>query len=330
MEYLGHLHTKDYLFEYLRWEIFPQLGSDCRNGVRVFRTIGSNDVFLYEDRLTNARVIGKFFFSPQMGDWDGAWRKLDREYSNLLYFRSILSDPHYVARPLGRNDDLNRLLVEEYCSGEPLDSVIMRSITGNDPGVLYGKLTALAYFLARMHNNSVQGCRVDFEQNCHYTDHLLRRLEGILSHNEKNELEYLKHLWHDEPAMWEDQAVLVHGDATPSNFFFGDGQYVISFDLERVRATDRVFDVGRLAAELQHFFLRSTGNKYAAEPFIGHFLWEYCCHFPDRERTFEAISKRVPFYMGTTLLRIARNTYLDWNYRRQLIHEAKLCLRRQG
>ena len=107
---------------------------------------------------------------------------------------------------------------------------------------------------------------------------------------------------------------------------YGDGLYVISFDLERCRRTDRVFDVGRLAGELKHFFLRTTGNKYAAEPFIGHFLWEYACHFPDRERAFAAICRRVPFYMGTTLLRIARNGYLPREYRRQLVEEAKCCL----
>ncbi|MDD3154743.1 MAG: phosphotransferase [Victivallaceae bacterium] len=128
--------------------------------------------------------------------------------------------------------------------------------------------------------------------------------------------------------MWEDNPVFVHGDATPSNFLFGDGRHVISFDLERGHYTDRVFDVGRMAAELFHFFLRSTGNKYAAEPFIGHFLWEYACHFPDREKAFQSITKRVPFYMGITLLRIARNGYLNWNYRRTLVEEAKQSLRR--
>ena len=128
--------------------------------------------------------------------------------------------------------------------------------------------------------------------------------------------------------MWEDCQVFVHGDATPDNFLFGDGLAVISFDLERLKRADRVFDTGRVAAELMHFFLLMTGNKYAAEPFIGHFLWEYACHFPDRERTFEQTTRRVPFYMGTTLMRIARNPWLDWNYRLRLIHEAKQCLRR--
>ena len=128
--------------------------------------------------------------------------------------------------------------------------------------------------------------------------------------------------------MWSDQEVLVHGDATPSNFFFGDGLHVISFDMERVKQSDRVFDVGRIAGELQHFFLRSTGNKYNAEKFIGHFLWEYCCHFPDRNSAFQSVCCRIPFYMGTTLLRIARNGYLDVSYRRKLVNEAFNCLGR--
>ncbi len=121
--------------------------------------------------------------------------------------------------------------------------------------------------------------------------------------------------------------VLVHGDATPDNFMFGDGLQVIAFDLERAKRADRVFDTGRIAGELKHFFLRATGKKDAAEPFIGHFLWEYACHFPNRDRAFQSITGRTPFYLGMTLLRIARNQWIDPDYRRRLIHEARACLR---
>src|ERR1039457_4730280 len=58
------------------------------------------------------------------------------------------------------------------------------------------------------------------------------------------------------------------------------GLSVIAIDLERMKCADRVFDLGRIAGELQHYFLQATGNKHSAEPFIGHFLWEYACHFP--------------------------------------------------
>jgi hypothetical protein len=109
---------------------------------------------------------------------------------------------------------------------------------------------------------------------------------------------------------------------------FGGGLSVVAFDLERTKRADRVFDTGRIAGELQHFFLRATGNPYAAEPFIGHFLWEYACHFPNRERAFRSITGRIPFYMGITLLRIARNSWVEPEYRRRLINEAKEGLRR--
>ena len=326
--YQGRLSSGDPLFEYLRWAIFPQLGADCRDGVRVFATNGSNAVYIYEDRATGQKVIGKFFFSDRMSDWELAWRRLNREYENINEFRNYLGDTHYVARTLGRNDDLNRLLVIEYCYGEPLDRIIMRAINTGDGGLLYGKLTALAFFLATVHNRSARPEGVDFYSSCSYFDAVLQGASPLMSAPEYQDFLALKERWIQEPSVWQDQKVLTHGDATPSNFLFGDGMHVISFDLERARRTDRVFDVGRIAAELQHFFLRSTGNKYAAEPFIGHFLWEYCCHFPDRKRAFDSVCSRVPFYFGTNLLRIARNNYLDWNYRRRLIEEAKLTLRR--
>jgi aminoglycoside phosphotransferase (APT) family kinase protein len=216
----------------------------------------------------------------------------------------------------------------EYCYGEPLDSIIMRSINSGDTSLLYGKLTALAWFLATVHNNSARPVGVDFNGVCVYAGCVLDGLKNIIDHGEKNYFLSLIERWKQKPEMWQDQEVLVHGDATPSNFFFGDGMNVITFDLERVNRTDRVFDTGRLAGELQHCFLRSTGNKYAAEPYIGHFLREYCCHFPDREAAFRSVTARVPFYMAVNLLRIARNSYLDMEYRRKLVNEAKITFER--
>ena len=127
--------------------------------------------------------------------------------------------------------------------------------------------------------------------------------------------------------MWEDNQVLVHGDATPSNLLFGRGLSVIAIDLERMTRADRVFDLGRIAGELQHYFLQATGNKAGAEPFIGHFLWEYACHFPDRHRAFRSITGRLPFQMALTLLRIARNSWVSAHHRRRLVEEAKIILR---
>jgi hypothetical protein len=73
--------------------------------------------------------------------------------------------------------------------------------------------------------------------------------------------------------------------------------------------------------------LQATGNKHAAEPFIGHFLWEYACHFPDRGRAFRSITGRLPFQMALTFLRIARNSWVSDPHRRRLVEEAKIILR---
>ena len=328
-EFIGYLNGSDPLYPYLTKEIFPQLGCSCPQGIKVYKTNGSNEVYVYEDASNSQRVVGKFFYSEKMKDWDLAWKRLDREYRNLLEFRSYL-DPvyHYVAKPLGRNDDLNRLLVVEYCYGEPLEEIITRSINNKDEALLFGKLKALAYFLARVHNLSAAEHTADFEKVCQYFHTVLSQLESITDAGEREYIASLCRKWHDDPLMWQDREVLVHGDATPANFFFGDDIHVISFDMERNRRTDRMFDTGRLAAELQHFFFRATGNIAEAEKYIGHFYWEYACHFPDREKAFASITKRAPFYMGMNLLRIARNDYLSITYRRSLIEEAKKTLYR--
>ncbi len=332
-QYLGHLPKNDPLHGYLQYDIQPQL-TGFRDSVtyRVFKLNGSNAVYLYEEKHTGAKVIGKFFLSPQEPGPEAAARRLSRECRNLLMMRDrgFTGYPHYIARPLGCNASLNQLLVVEYCDGELLSSLISRAIRNHDDGLLFYKLTALAYFLASFHNRTAKDSRVDFHEAGRYMDGLVGQLiEGqTLNGEESHEFHWLRDRWKEQPKMWEDRQVLVHGDATPENFLFGNELSVMSFDLERVQWADRVYDAGRIAAELQHFFLLETGNKYLAEPFIGHFLWEYSCHFPDREQTFRSITGRVPFYMGITLLRIARNPWLTGEYKRRLVHEARQCLRR--
>jgi len=332
IQYLGHLPRRDALYDYLKYDIQPQLNNQRDVEYRVYKHNGSNDVYEYEETRSGSRVFGKFFLSGNEHDFNAAARRLDREFHHLHLMRGYGFDqsPHYVARPLGKNPSLNCVLVSEHCGGELLSSIIRRAIGNFDHNLLYGKLTALAYFFSRFHNRTANPYPVDFGETASYMDRLLAALQfgGVLSPAEAGEYYYLKDCWCRNPAMREDCQVLVHGDATPENFMHGDNLHVITFDLERLRRADRVFDIGRMAGEIAHFFMTQTGNRYHAEPLIGHFLWEYSCHFPDRERTFAAISKRVPFYMGITFLRIARNPWLPGDYRRRLVREAAECLRR--
>ncbi len=331
--YLGHLSEHDPLYGYLQHDIQPQIsGASASPNYRVFRVNGSNDVYLYEDRNTGTKVIGKFFLSSRKRDAVKAASHLTHEFDNLCMMRDygLTGYPHHVVRPLGGNYSMNALLVTEYCEGELLSEVILEAIRSGDHGKLFHKLTALAYFLSAFHNWTAIGVGVEFHQDCDYMDRLINRLLEIIAigGDDAQELYWLRDQWRNQPRMWEDQKVQVHGDATPENFMFGNELQVIAFDLERSKRADRVFDTGRIAGELKHFFMRATGNKDAAEPFIGHFLWEYACHFPNRDSAFQSITGRTPFYMGITLLRIARNSWIKADYRHHLIREAKECLRR--
>ena len=67
--YLGKLSEHDPLHAYLQHDIQPQIPiASSHSGCRVFRLNGSNDVYLYDNRATNTKVIGKFFLSSRKQD----------------------------------------------------------------------------------------------------------------------------------------------------------------------------------------------------------------------------------------------------------------------
>lgn len=332
MIYLGHLSAHDPLYGYLRQEVLPQMGLNGADpDFRVFQIQASNHVYLYEDTRTGARVIGKFYGGTCDRSPEAACRRMEREYQNLNYLRRLgfTGYPHYIARPLGRNAGIDCALIQEFCWGTPLTDFIVKAIREGKREALFDKLTSLAWFLASLHNRTASEERVDFNRDCAYFDRIIDQLRnwGHMGSDEAQELFWLKDRWREKGFMWEDNQVLVHGDVTPTNILFGDERWVIAIDLERMKRADRVFDVGRIAAEIKHFFMQYTGSGRLAEPFIGHFLWEYACHFPDRQSAFDSFTRRVPFHMGLTLLRISRNSWITGQYRRQLINEAKKTLR---
>ncbi len=109
---------------------------------------------------------------------------------------------------------------------------------------------------------------------------------------------WLRDQWRDQPRMWEDHKVMVHGDATPDNFMFGNGLEVTTFDLERAKRADRVFDTGRIAGELKHFFMRATGNRDSADPFIGHFLLGVRLSLPEPRQRLSGDQREDPVLHG--------------------------------
>jgi len=298
---------------------------------RVFRLSGSNVVYKYEEKFTRVKVICKFY-GPRYGSNPdkAAWRAR-REYEGLQTLRryDLIGSPHHVIRPLGFSREINGVLAVEYYAGEEFSHAIARATRHRDDAHLYWRLKALASFLATQHIRTANGTSVDFDPDCGYFDIVVGQLEKAhrIRPCDIAELSCLRDRWRDRPLMWQDEQVWLHGDATPANFLFGDGMDVAAIDLERMKRGDRMFDVGRVAGELQHSFMSAVGDRHRAKPFIGHFLWEYSRHFPDCQRTFESISARAPYYMALNLLRVARNDYIAPDYGEKLVLGAKKLLR---
>jgi aminoglycoside phosphotransferase (APT) family kinase protein len=330
--YVGYVEECDPLHDFLN-RIMRDLMEvrEPRPAFRAFRLSGSNEVYAYEEKSSGTKVICKFYGARFGRDRDKAAWMARQEYQGLETLRGydLVGSPHHVIRPLGTSRDINGVLAVEYYSGEEFSHAITRATQQGDDAHLYWRLKALAYFLATQHNRTANGAVVDFEPDCRYFDTIVARLKQAdrIAQWDVDELSWLRDLWRDRPRMWQDRQVWLHGDATPANFLFGEGMDVAAIDLERMKRGDRMFDVGRVAGELQHAFMRAVGDWRRAEPFIGHFLWEYSCHFPDREQTFESITARAPYYMALNLLRIARNDYVGWDYGGRLVAQAKKLLR---
>ncbi|MDD2388754.1 MAG: aminoglycoside phosphotransferase family protein [Desulfobacterales bacterium] len=333
MTYLGRLSPKDPMWAYLCDDILPLVdGANGSDGTvvapdfEVYRMPLSRRVYLYEDRARNARIIGKFFGGDPGRSFESAVRHMEREHHHLNQFRMLGFDryPHYVARPLGCNARINCVLVEEFLNGQALTHVILDAIGKQNPGDLLEKLADLAWFLAALHQRSMNKHPVDMAQTASYFKKVIRQLRDWKHIDEDPYRNFLsaRDRWLGKAFMSADRQVLVHGDITPANILFGDSPGVMTFDLENVKADDPVFDLGRLAGELRHFFMQYAGDSEKAVPFIRHVLQTYAGQFSDPDCVFSAVTRRVPFYEAMTLLRISRNSWISDAHRKRLIEEA--------
>ena len=97
----------------------------------------------------------------------------------------------------------------------------------------------------------------------------------------------------------------------------------MALDLERLRAADdRLWDLSWVAGELKHAWAWRTGQAAAAKPpsaIFSRLIWR---SQPDNPDLAERLYLLNPFYMALAELRIARNGYLAWDYRRWLVAEA--------
>ncbi|MCL4475124.1 MAG: phosphotransferase [Nitrospirae bacterium] len=324
-KYLGQLDRDDPLHEILAFRAFP----DIKNPVfHVDRMSCNHLVYRYSEEKSRVSVVGKFFDLQERNE-----EKLSRikgEYLNLLLLRDLgfNDQPFYVVKPLCREDRIGLALVEEFVKGKDLDHYLRNAVYRGKRHELKRSLSRLASFLHTLHSRTWGKENADIGAIDRYFLKIVKKLQRqqLISQDSARDYLNLRDRWLRRSFMAAEE-VIVHGDATPTNFVFSNSDNVAAIDLERMKKSDKVFDIGMVCGELKHSFLWRTGDPYAAEPFIRHFLKKYTGNFPSPMNAFREITRRLPFYMALTEMRIARNDWLDWGYRKRIVWEAHECLR---
>ncbi len=322
--HLGYLDIGDPLYCLLAKRIFPDTFSPS---FRVYQ-LASKQVYKYTEEKSNTSVVCKFF-DPK----DSSLERLNRlkgEFDNLVRIRSFGFDrpPFYVVKPITKEESIGLAVVEEYIEGRDLDYYLKKAVFQADERLLYERLSLLSFFLCEIHRRTQTDSTADQQPFINYLYWLIDYLtfRDVISRQDIHSFKHQVDKWAASSLLWGHRNVIIHGDATPTNFIFTSSSEVVAIDMERMRFGDAAYDIGMVCGELKHAFLWRTGNPYRAEPFIRHFLKEYVRDSKDPRQEFRRLTARIPFYMALTELRIARNIYLDWDYRRRIAYEARSCL----
>jgi aminoglycoside phosphotransferase (APT) family kinase protein len=335
---LGLLPAEEPLHAFLANEVFGNvLGVRLSQPVFEMHALHAALVIVrFTERHSGVAVACKFYGrKPPAGNRQAGPAHfemlMNREFNNLCWLWGLGFDrpPYRVVQPLGTHAESNYALVEEYVAGPKLDDFLKRALHQGEEQRLYNRLTDLAGFLARLHNQTQTNEPTNPQIGLNYFDKMIRQLseKEIISGPQANRLAQLRDRWAGAGILDSALKVIIHGDATPVNFVFGSGGEVVAIDLERLRAGDPMADAGCVAAELRHLFFLTTSNPLAGESFIQHFY----AHYYDERRAhshedFEVMTNRARFWMGLTELRICRNDWLDRTYRQRLAEEAERCL----
>jgi hypothetical protein len=308
--------------------LLPHLGADRGAGVTLKRLRGSRPVFRFslEGNGNGAGLVGKFFVDQLPATPQD--RSLAQEYHNYLAARDLgLTAAGLIPRLLGRSVGVRLGLLLEGLAGPDLDHFLSDAAGGRGMEACLGKLSNLSELLAFFHTRPALPAPVSPAPVFAYFEKLQGQLQnlGLLSPEDADCLAESRREWLRLGPLFPDRQVLLHGDATPTNFLFPNGR-AVAVDLERLRLGDRLFDLSWVAGELRHAWGWRGRGFAAGEAAIQTFFRAYLEALPADDRLTRRIFALNPLYMALAELRIARNAYLSWDYRRALVAEARRCL----
>ena len=272
-------------------------------------------------------VVGKFFSaSPPQAAAD---LSLAREYNHYLELPALGlgNGSGLVPRLLGHWPERSLGLLLEAVPGPDLDHLVLQASVHGDPATLFRGLEKLAHLLAFFHSRPVPADPVTPAPALAYLDKVMAQLlaAGLLTGEDRQAVAQERAAWEERLQDFSDRQVLIHGDATPTNFLFPNGR-AVALDLERLRVGDRLWDVSWVAGELKHAWGWRTADFGGSEGAIRHFFRMYLAAAELDAALTQRLFSLNPFYMALAELRIARNLYLSRDYRRELVAEARRCL----
>lgn len=328
-EIIGQLQEDDPLYGFLATEVL-RIGI-ARPIFDVYALNNSSVAYRYQLRSSELSVVGKFYGNKwingcQNGHYQLRAELMRREFANLATVSALgLDEP---VRPLAMNAEISYVLFEEFAPGISLYDLIRNALERGETDVLFVALDHTAHFLAKLHNrlhvNSLFNPNDDLAHLRRVADDLVRW--RIIDAGERTVLLDLCRSWDAYFPLRPASAVLIHGDATPLHFLFDADHRVKVVDWERLQAGDRAMDLGYLAAEIKHVCTLHANAPRAGEPYISHIYHRYTHYADGQAGPFEALTDRGRFYMGLCLLQMCRNDWLELDYRRHLLLEAKSCL----
>jgi hypothetical protein len=307
--------------------LLPHLGENQEDSFTVERLRASRPVFRFTLPGNGNGLVGKFFTAsvpttPQD-------RSLEQEYRNYLAAPAWgLTTAGVIPRLVGQSPGVCLGLLLEGLPGPDLDHYLSEAAQGRGLETCLHKVAKLAELLAFFHTRPLSGQPVSPEPALAYFQKLRIQLQGLglLSPEEVDSLAEESRVWEARFETYPDRQALLHGDATPTNFLFPDGR-VVAVDLERLRTGDRLFDLSWVAGELRHAWGWRGRDFGESEAAIQQFLRAYLEALPADADLTRRIIALNPLYMALAELRIARNSYLYWEYRRALVAEAQRCLK---
>jgi aminoglycoside phosphotransferase len=325
---MNHLPASDPLARTLGKLAGTKAGSRTPAGeVQVEKLRASRQVLRFTFPEGDYAVVGKFYsaYPPQIS----SDMSLVREYHNYrqLPALGLNNGRRLTPRLLGRWPARSLGLLLEAVPGPDLDQLLVQACLHRDPAPLYRGLEKLAHLLAFFHSRPAPALPVLAHSALTYLDKVVGQLAAaeLLTPEDRRALARERAAW--EARFWgfADRQVLIHGDATPTNFLFPNGR-AVALDLERLRGGDRLWDLSWVAGELKHAWGWRAGDLDGSEGAIRHFFRAYISALDLDSPSINRLYSLNPFYMALAELRIARNLYLSRDYRRQLVAEARRCL----